>query len=86
MAILRDEDESAQNAVEMSRDNEHNPAANATRIVKEATGGETVAIADFEAAWLEWAAHIQGVDERGLTLLKAAFEAGWEAASAASRK
>jgi len=34
---------------------------------------------DLEAAWAEWSRHIQKVDERGMTLLRAAFEAGWEA-------
>jgi hypothetical protein len=65
----------------MTRDNEHNPDpnANAARIAKQATSAETVAFADFEAAWLEWASGIQAVDEHALTLLKAAFEAGWQA-------
>jgi hypothetical protein len=34
---------------------------------------------DLEAAWEAWAGCIQKVDERGMTLLRAAFEAGWEA-------
>ena len=65
----------------MARDKEHNPDPNdnAARIVKQATPGETVELADFEAAWLQWAAHIREVDERGMTLLRAAFEAGWVA-------
>ena len=59
----------------MARDNEHNPDpnANAARIVSEST-----ATGDLEAAWAEWSAGIQGVDERGMTLLRAAFEAGYD--------
>ena len=34
---------------------------------------------EIETAWKEWSASIQRVDERGMTLLKAAFEAGWDA-------
>ncbi len=37
------------------------------------------ATADQEAAWVEWSSHIQKVDERGMSLLRAAFEAGWDA-------
>lgn len=65
----------------MARDNDHNPDpnANAARIVKEAIAGTTDANpASVEAAWEQWAAHIQNVDERGRTLLRAAFEAGYE--------
>jgi hypothetical protein len=35
---------------------------------------------DVEEAWRFWSASIQNVDERGMTLLRAAFEAGVEAA------
>jgi len=35
--------------------------------------------ADIEAAWKQWSAGIAKVDERGWTLLRAAFEAGAEA-------
>jgi len=61
-------------------DNEHNPDpnANAARIVSESTDSSELP-ADIEAAWLAWSAGIQKVDERGMTLLKAAFEAGYEA-------
>jgi len=38
-----------------------------------AAGGGTSA--DLEAAWAEWPCQIQKVDERGMTLLRAAFEA-----------
>jgi len=36
---------------------------------------------DLEAAWEVWSRGIQKVDERGMTLLRAAFEAGWDAGS-----
>ena len=62
-------------------DHDHNPDpnANAARIVREATAGETPVPADLEAAWQAWSAGVQKMDERGMTLLRAAFEAGWEA-------
>jgi len=41
---------------------------------------ETPLPADLEAAWTQWSAGIQKVDARGMALLRAAFEAGWEAA------
>jgi hypothetical protein len=40
--------------------------------------------ADVEAAWAEWSAGIAKVDKRTMTLLKAAFEAGVEAARSKS--
>jgi hypothetical protein len=36
--------------------------------------------ADLEAAWAEWSRAIKNVDTRGMTLLRAAFEAGYGAA------
>ncbi len=60
------------------------PDANqdAAKIVRKSTEGEDTALpADLEAAWAEWSKGIKGVDERGWTLLRAAFEAGAEAAS-----
>jgi len=66
----------------MTRDHQHNPDPNenAARIV---AGTEARAAADapadLEAAWRDWSSHIQKVDERGMTLLRAAFEAGWAA-------
>jgi hypothetical protein len=48
-------------------------------------GNETVARhseplpGDLETAWAIWSKAIQKVDARGMTLLRAAFEAGWEA-------
>jgi hypothetical protein len=65
----------------MTRDHQHNPDpnANAARIVREATTDTPATAADLEAAWAEWSSHIQKVDERGMALLRAAFEAGWDA-------
>ena len=65
----------------MPRDHQHNPDpnVNAARIVGKATAEQTDVPTDLEAAWLAWSAHIQKVDDRGMTLLRAAFEAGWEA-------
>lgn len=70
----------------MARDNEHNPDPNenAARVVGEATASSGLP-ADLEAAWSQWSASIQNVDERGMTLLRAAFEAGYEAGQSSSR-
>jgi hypothetical protein len=56
----------------------------ARRIVDEATGEDRPLPADLEQAWAEWSKSIQNVDERGMTLLRAAFEAGYEAASSST--
>jgi hypothetical protein len=37
--------------------------------------------ADFEAAWEEWSSAVKNVDARGMALLRAAFEAGADAAA-----
>lgn len=65
----------------MTRDHQHSPDPNenAARIVGESAGSPDSQPADLEAAWAEWSSHIQGVDERGMSLLRAAFEAGYEA-------
>lgn len=65
----------------MAKDQEHNPDPNenAARIVGEATADAGCLSADAEAAWVEWSRHIQKVDERGMELLRAAFEAGYDA-------
>ena len=67
--------------IEPERDNTStlDSNANAGRIVAQTTADEAGQPPDLEAAWLAWSAHIQNVDERGRTLLRAAFEAGWEA-------
>ncbi len=33
---------------------------------------------DLEAAWTEWSRGLAKVDDRGMTLLRAAFEAGYD--------
>lgn len=65
----------------MSRDHQHNPDPNenAARIVAQSTSKPDEPAADLDAAWAEWSRHLQKVDERAMTLLRAAFEAGWEA-------
>ncbi|WP_425618041.1 hypothetical protein NA78x_001734 [Anatilimnocola sp. NA78] len=65
----------------MPPDNEHNPDpnVNAAKIVAQSTETQEPATGDVETAWLAWSGHIQNVDERGMTLLRAAFEAGYEA-------
>jgi hypothetical protein len=65
----------------MTHDHQHNPDpnVNAHRIVQESTRDDTESPADLEAAWAKWSDSIQKVDERGWTLLRAAFEAGFEA-------
>ena len=60
-------------------DEDVNQAAH--RVVKDATGGDRPLPADLEQAWAEWSRSIQNVDERGMTLLRAAFEAGYSAGS-----
>jgi hypothetical protein len=63
----------------MSKREDSNQAA--ARIVAKATGKyETPLPADIEAAWEEWSRGIGKVDARGMALLRAAFEAGAEAA------
>ena len=58
------------------------PDANETahRIARETTKADSLP-ADVEAAWEAWIAGIKQVDERARTLLRAAFEAGVEAAT-----
>ena len=65
----------------MARDNEHNPDpnVNAARIVAESTTDNSTSPGDVEEAWTEWSRHIQNVDERTWSLLRAAFEAGYDA-------
>lgn len=69
----------------MTRDHQHNPDpnVNAARIVAESAGTDAPPAADLETAWADWSSHLQKVDERAMTLLRAAFEAGWEAATLA---
>ncbi|MFI4894601.1 MAG: hypothetical protein ACIAQ0_14395 [Phycisphaerales bacterium JB058] len=66
-----------------------NPAPNpdpnekAAEITRKLSGDDALP-ADIETAWAEWSKGIKGVDERGWTLLRAAFEAGVEAAASNS--
>jgi len=56
------------------------PNQTAARILRETTAKHEQPLpADVEAAWQQWIAGIQKVDERAKTLLRAAFEAGAEA-------
>jgi hypothetical protein len=50
---------------------------NAAGIVRGSTRGEDQLPADAEAAWEALSAHIQNVDQRGMTMLRAAFDAGY---------
>lgn len=53
----------------------------ASRIVAKSTGAQPGGKATpraLEAAWREWSKQIQNVDQRTLTLLRAAFEAGYD--------
>lgn len=61
---------------------QHNPDPNedAARIVSKATEPDPLP-ADVEAAWAEWSKGIKNVDERGMTLLRAAFDAGYDVGS-----
>ena len=60
--------------------NRRDPNEEAARIVRETTRhAEQPLPAGLEAAWAEWSKAIKGLDERTMTLLRAAFEAGAEA-------
>lgn len=55
------------------------------RVVSQATARHEQPLpADVERAWEEWSKGVQKVDERGMALLRAAFEAGWEAGQSSS--
>jgi hypothetical protein len=51
----------------------------AARIVAKSAGAPDQLPAGLEAAWADWSKRIHGCDERTMTLLRAAFEAGIEA-------
>lgn len=55
------------------------PNVTAARIVRESTASDEPLPTDVEAAWADWSRRIQGCDERTMTLLRAAFEAGADA-------
>jgi hypothetical protein len=53
----------------------------AARVVKETVAKHSEPLpADLEAAWKAWSAGVGKVDERGMALLRVAFEAAAEAA------
>lgn len=58
---------------------EPDPNEEAARIVARSMGGADEMPPDLEAAWQAWSAHMQGCDERTITLLRAASKAGAEA-------
>jgi hypothetical protein len=64
-----------------------NPDENAAPIV---AGPEARAASEIsghlEPAWLGWSKGVQNVDERTITLLRSAFEAGFEAGEITSRR
>lgn len=51
----------------------------AAEVVRRTTAQPDPIPEGLEAAWVAWSKRIYGVDERTLTLLRAAFEAGAEA-------
>lgn len=59
---------------------EPDPNVNAVRIVQQTASQIDDLPPDLEAAWRDWSGRVQKTDERTLTLLKAAFEAGAAAA------
>ena len=52
----------------------------AAEVVRRSTAQPDELPADLEAAWADWSGRIKGVDERTMTLLRAAFETGVAAA------
>ena len=59
------------------------PNEDAARVLREATAAGADALpADLEAAWSAWSRAIKATDQRTMTLLRAAFEAGWDASRA----
>ena len=63
-------------------DHEHNPDSNENARVTESIARVDPPATDIEAAWLAWSIGIQKVDERAMKLVRAAFEAGFEAGAA----
>jgi hypothetical protein len=72
----------------MNRDHQHkpDPDENTATIVAGSIAREAAkAPTGLEAAWREWSSHVQKVDDRTLSLLRAAFEAGFEAGSSSPK-
>ncbi|MCH7546623.1 MAG: hypothetical protein IID30_09520 [Planctomycetes bacterium] len=62
--------------------NDTDPNVEAARIVGESAGKGDVGLpGEFEEAWAIWFQSIKDMDQRTWTLLRAAFEAGFSAAS-----
>ena len=57
-------------------------AAQIAAQAKQAAAAVSAPTDNLEAAWQTWSKGIQKVDERGMSLLRAAFEAGWDAGRA----
>lgn len=55
------------------------PNEDAHDVVRRSTERPDAIPASVEAAWVDWSKRIQGVDQRTLNLLRAAFEAGADA-------
>jgi hypothetical protein len=65
----------------MNKPEKEDASQRTVRTARESTAKlETPLPGDLEAAWAEWSKGIQNVDNRARILLRAAFEAGWEAA------
>lgn len=60
---------------------EPDPNEDAARVIREmsAAGAGEVRPGSLEAAWADWSKRIKAADERTMTLLRAAFEAGFDA-------
>jgi hypothetical protein len=59
----------------------HDANEDAADVVRRSTEANDELPAGLEAAWADWSKRIKGVDERTMTLLRAAFEAGADAAT-----
>jgi hypothetical protein len=70
----------------MPRNHRHDPNVNAAKFLHESTDSGGQLAADVDAAWEAWSVCVQNVDEQSAALLKAAFEAGYEAAQHAHRR
>lgn len=61
---------------------EPDPNEDAARVIREVADAAAGAVpADLEAAWSAWSRAIKATDQRTMTLLRAAFEAGYDAGS-----
>lgn len=58
---------------------DHDPNTEAHRVAAQAGPEDQPACPELEATWEAWSRQIKQVDQRGMELLRAAFEAGYEA-------